>query len=227
MKNLLPRKSNCRARDRGFNQRDAKAGPVKPISEVRDPGFSTIELMIVVGIMITLSAVALPTMYTVVASAHLRGSMNDLSGLFQNARNMAVRQDTISRVRFEVSGGECFAYVDNGANPTGRTSTVPQVALPRQFTQVSPPSGSGAPTPLTATTCGANSLTTLDTTDDTYFSSVGLPCQYGSGSCSGTQAFAYYFNYVGSSGGTRWTSICVSPAGRMTTWYWNGAAWTN
>jgi hypothetical protein len=56
---------------------------------------------------------------------------------------------------------------------------------------------------------------------------VGLPCQYSSGTCSGTQAFAYYFNYAGSSGGTRWTSICVSPAGRMTTWYWNGATWTN
>ena len=227
MNNHFPRKSNCRASRRGFDQRDAGRCPMHHCGEVHDFGFSMIELMVVVGVIITLSAIALPTMFSVVASAHLRGSMNDLSGLFQNGRNIAVRQNIISRVRFQVSGGQCFAYVDNGANPTGLTYTVPQLSLPRQFTKVSPPSGVGAPTPLTATNCGANSLTTLDTTDDTYFSSVGLPCQYSSGSCSGTQAFAYYFNYASSSGGTRWTSICVSPAGRMTTWYWNGATWTN
>ena len=227
MNNSLPRMSNFRACGRGFDQRDARRWLFHHFREVHGFGFSAIELMVVVGMIITLSAIALPTMFSVVASAHLRGGMNDLSGLFQNARNIAVRQNTISRVRFQVSGGECAAYVDNGTNPTGLTSTVPQISLPRQFTKVSPPSGGGAPTPLTATNCGANSLSTLDTTDDTYFSAVGLPCQYSSGSCSGTQALAYYFNYAASSGGTRWTSICVSPAGRITTWYWNGITWVN
>jgi Tfp pilus assembly protein FimT len=227
MHNPFSRKSRSRAFRLGFDQRDARRRLTHHFGQVQDFGFSLIELMVVVGIVITLSAVALPTLFNVVASSHLRGSMNDLAGLFQNARNIAVRTNTISRVRFQVASGTCFAYVDNGASPTGLTSMVPQISLPRQFTKVDPPSGGGAPTALTATDCGANSLTTLDTTDDTYFSAVGLPCQYSSGSCSGTQAFAYYFNYAGSSGGTRWTSICVSPAGRMTTWYWNGNTWTN
>jgi len=190
-------------------------------------GFSTVELVVVAGIVISLAAISLPTLINVVATAQLRGGMNDLSGLFQNARSMAVRQNITSRVRFQLTGGVCVAYVDNGTSPTGLTSSLPQTTLPTQFSKVSPPSGSGAPTPLTATNCGANPLNTLDTTDDTYFSSAGLPCQYSSGSCSGTQAFGYYFNYAASWGGTRWTSICVSPGGRMTTWYWNGQSWTN
>jgi len=227
MNNPFTERSNCRACGRVFDLGDARRPSIHHFGEADSFGFSAIELMVVAGIVITLAAISLPTIFSVVASAHLRGGMNDLSGLFQNARNIAVRQNTISRVRFQVSGGECFAYVDNGANPTGLTSMVPQLALPRQFTKVSPPSGVGVPTPLTATNCGANSSSTLDSVDDTYFSGVGLPCEYSSGSCSGTQAFAYYFNYAASSGGTRWTSICVSPAGRMTTWYWNGAAWTN
>lgn len=227
MNNPFSRKRSWRVFRRGFDQRDARRCLIHHFGEVRGFGFSIVELMVVVGMVMVLIGMSLPTLFSVVASAQLRGGMNDLSGLFQNARNMAVRQNIISRVRFQLSGGECFAYVDNGATPTGLTSTVPQISLPGQFTKVSPPSGTGAPTPLTATICGANSLSTLDTTDDTYFSSVGLPCQYSGGSCSGTQAFAYYFNYAASSGGTRWTSICVSPAGRMTTWYWDGLTWTN
>jgi len=208
--------------DASQRRRDSR----NPISS-RQSGFSTVELTVVVCIAMSLIAIALPTLFSVVATAQLRGGMNDLSGLFQNARNMAVRQNIISRVRFQLTGGLCVAYVDNGTTPTGLTSLVPQIYLPSKFSKVSPPSGSGTPTPLTATSCGANSLTTLDTTDDTYFTSVGLPCQYSSGTCSGTQAFAYYFNYAGSLGGTSWTAICVSPAGRMTSWYWNGLSWTN
>jgi Tfp pilus assembly protein FimT len=208
--------------DANQRQRDS----TNPISS-NQPGFSTVELMVVACIAISLIAIALPTLFSVVAAAQLRGGMNDLSSLFQNARNMAVRQNTVSRVRFQLSGSGYVAYVDNGASPTGLTSSTPQIWLPWRFSKVSPPSGSEAPTPLTAANCGANSLTTLDTTNDTYFSSVGLPCEYSSGACSGTQAFAYYFNYAASWGGTSWTSICVSPAGRMTTWYWNGLSWTN
>lgn len=223
-----PRKTNCRAYRCGFDHCDRRRWLMHQrgrFGEIHTAGFSTAELMVVLGIVMIMIGMALPTLFSVVATAQLRGGMNDLSGLYQNARNVAVRQNLISRVRYQVSGGECVAYVDNGSSPTGLTSAVPQLSLPARFSKVIPPTSS--PTPLTATSCGANSSTTLDTTDDTYFSSVGIPCVYSGGSCTGTQAFAYYFNYVSTFGGTRWTAICVSPAGRMIAWYWNGSTWTN
>ena len=226
MSDLFPRKSYCCAFRRDCDQRNPRRCPSRFSGEVHVFGFSTIELLIVVAIVISVTAISLPTLTNVVATSQLRGGMNDLSGLFQNARNLAVRQNIISRVRFQLTNGEWVGYVDNGASPTGLTTSVPQIWLPRQFSKVSAPSGgAGSPSALTAATCGSSSAP--DTIDDTYFSSVGIPCQYSSGACSGGQAFAYYFNYAASLGGTRWTSICVSPAGRITTWYWTGGSWTN
>jgi hypothetical protein len=111
----------------------------------------------------------------------------------------------------------------------GLTTSMPQVWLPAKFTQVDPPSG-GTPTALTASACG--SATTLDSTptDDTYFNQMGIPCAYDSAtnpSCSGSQAFAYYFNYLESANNPSWAALCVSPAGRMKAWYWTGNSWTN
>jgi len=197
-----------------------------PQRSPRASGFSTVELLLVAAITIIITAISLPTLTNLVASTRMRGGMNELSGLFQNARSMAVRQNIISRVRFQLTSGEWVAYVDNGVSPTGLTMSTPQVRLPRQFSKVDAPSGgSGSPAALDGATCGSSM--TPDTIDDTYFSRLGLPCQYNSGTCSGGQAFAYYFNYAASLGPTRWTALCVSPAGRMKAWYWNGSGWTN
>jgi Tfp pilus assembly protein FimT len=213
---------------RGALGKASRRFPVLVARLPRAGGFSMVELLVVVAIIITVTAISLPTVTSVVATAQLRGGMNDLSGLFQKGRGMAVRQNTISRIRFQFTSGEWVAYVDNGVSPAGLISSAPQLWLPRQFTKVSAPSGTGGtPTALNSTTCGANSSSTLDTIDDTYFSQVGIPCQYSSGTCSGGQAFAYYFNYAARLGGTRWTGLCVSPAGRMQAWYWTGNSWTN
>jgi len=189
------------------------------------PGFSMVELLVVVGIVISLTAISLPTLTTLAATTKLRGAMGDLSGLFQNARSIAVKQSTITRVRFQLSNNRWVAFVDNGASPTGLTTSTPQVYLPPNFSKVSPPSGT--PTALDNATCGASSSSTLDTTHDTYFNQLGIPCLYSGGTCSGGQAFVYYFNYAGILGGTNWSAVCVSPAGRLKAWYWTGSSWTN
>ncbi len=49
MNNSLPRKSNCRAFGRGFDQRDARRWLFHHFGEVHGFGFSTVELMVVVG----------------------------------------------------------------------------------------------------------------------------------------------------------------------------------
>jgi Tfp pilus assembly protein FimT len=192
---------------------------------LRAAGFSMLELMIVLAMAMTATTIAVPTMVTVVANARLHRNMGNISSLFQNGRTLAVRGNTITRMRFQLTNNNWMAYVDNGVNPSGLTSTVPQLSLPVNFSKVGPPSGS-APTPLDAATCG--STIAPDTTDDTYFNQLGVPCQYSSGTCSSSQAYAYYFTYKGSMNlSTSWAAMCVSPAGRVKAWYWTGSGWTN
>jgi Tfp pilus assembly protein FimT len=197
------------------------------VAPPRTDGFSMLELLIVVSIVITVTAISLPTFTNLVATTKLHGAMGNLSSLFQNSRSLAVRQNTISRVRFQLTSNRWVAFVDNGVNPAGLTTSAPQLWLPLQFSKEAAPSGgAGAPTPVDNATCGANSVTTLDG-GDTYFNQLGIPCQYSSGTCSGGQAFAYYFKHTPTSGSARWAAMCVSPAGRVKTWYWNGSSWTN
>ena len=184
-----------------------------------------VELLVVVAIIFALTAISLPTLTSLLAASQVRGAMGDLSGLFQNARNLAVRQNTITWVRFQNSNNRWVAFVDNGASPTNLTTSTPQVYLPTQMTKVSPPSGT--PTALDEATCGAASSSTLDTTHDTYFNQLGIPCQSSGSTCSTATPFAHYFNYAGSSGSPSWAALCVSPAGRIKAWYWTGSSWTN
>jgi type II secretory pathway pseudopilin PulG len=188
-------------------------------------GFSMVELMIVLAMVMTATTIAVPTMVTMVANARLHRSMANLSSLYQNGRALAVKGNAITRIRFQLINNNWTAYVDNGVNPSGLTSMVPQLSLPVSFSKVAAPTGT-APTPLDAATCG--STITLDTTDDTYFNQLGVPCQYSSGTCSSSQAYAYYFTNKGSMNmSTTWAAMCISPAGRVKAWYWTGGGWTN
>jgi type II secretory pathway pseudopilin PulG len=184
-----------------------------------------LELMIVISMILAATTIAVPSMITVVANARLHQGMGNLSSIFQNARTRAAQRNSITRIRFQLINSNWVAYVDNGINPSGLTSTTPQLSMPTKFSKVAPPSGTN-PTPLDAATCG--STIAPNTTDDTYFNQLGIPCQYSSGACSSSQAFAYYFIYQGSANmSTNWAAMCVSPAGRIKTWYWSGSAWMN
>jgi prepilin-type N-terminal cleavage/methylation domain-containing protein len=192
---------------------------------LRAAGFSLLELMIVLAMAMTATTIAVPTMVTVLANARLHRSMGNLSSLYQNGRTLAVRGNSITRIRFQLTNNNWTAYVDNGVNPSGLSSAVPQLSLPVNFSKVAPPSGS-APFPLDAATCG--STIEPETTGDTYFNQLGVPCQYSSGTCSSSQAYAYYFTYKGSMNmSTTWAAMCVSPAGRVKAWFWTGSGWTN
>lgn len=196
------------------------------LRSLRVAGFSMLELMIVLAMVLVAATVAVPSMITVVANTRLRQGMGSLSTLYQNSRALAVKQNKITRVRFQLSNNNWVAYVDNGISPSGLTTSAPQLWLPMRFAKVDAPSGT-APEPLDAAACGSSSISP-DTTDDTYFNQMGTPCLYSGGSCSSNQSYAYYFTYQGSMNmSTAWAAMCVSPAGRMKAWYWDGGAWKN
>ncbi len=188
-------------------------------------GFSLLELVIVLSMAMVASAIAVPIMVRMVADSQLHRGMGDLSGLYQTSRMLAVRGNTITRVRYQLSGSNWVAYEDDGMSAHGINRTTPQLWLPRRLSKVAAPTGT-APSPLDAASCG--STITPDTTDDTYFNQMGIPCLSSGGSCTSNSSFAYYFTYSGNLNmNTSWAALCVSPAGRTKAWYWTGSEWTN
>lgn len=196
-------------------------------------GFSLLEMMAVVAIALVVMALALPNLVGVVATASLRGGLGDLATLMQQCRMQSVQRNKYKFVHMETTGGRLVAYIDDGANSVGLTSMSQQIYLPRSMSWVAAPNGGGAgsPTALTDVSCGGSSTAPLcsgTSSCDVYFTPMGIPASCTTiANCTPQTAFVYYFNYAGSLGATTWAALCVSPAGRLKSWYWTGSSWGN
>lgn len=80
-----------------------------------NPGFSLLELMIVVAILAITAAIAIPNMIGWRGDAKLTGAVNNLKGDLNMAKAMAVRENGLVAILFSADGYEVF--LDNGANP--------------------------------------------------------------------------------------------------------------
>src|SRR5258708_8490414 len=86
---------------------------VRP-SKKTESGFSMIELMVVVAIILIITATVIPNIGRVLDDAKLRASAQELSGLYQEARMRAARDNT---------------YYEVMATPTGQAPEVVCVDL--------------------------------------------------------------------------------------------------
>src|SRR5579883_3122469 len=199
----------------------------KPVSgAMSGVGFSLLEVLVVVGIGMIVTAVALPSMRNVIADMRLRSSMTSVSGMFQNTRAIAVQENkTKTACHYSWTSGLVYFAKDavacSGVTPS---ASDPQVELQAPFTPMGTPSGTLAPSVIPDTSLG---LTVDPLTSDPSFNSRGLPCAYANGVCSTNNGFIQYFkdSRIGGSGG--WAAISISPAGRINRWFWNGSAWIN
>ena len=186
-------------------------------------GFSLVELLIVVSILLVISAFATPYMVNIIANIRLRGGMTSLAGIFQDSRSFSIKQNRLMSTHFTVMSRGPVAYVKDATDTTGLLATDPQVQLGAPVTKVGSLNGlTGAPTPLDTTTLGFTPLTV-----DPTFNPRGLPCQYSSGSCTTNVGFVYYFTDTRPLGNNGWAAVTISPAGRIKVWMWNGSAWGN
>jgi Tfp pilus assembly protein FimT len=182
-------------------------------------GFSILELLTVISILMVLGLIAIPNMMNVISNARLLGGGTNLSGLLQNCRMLAVKQNTTMTSHFTVLGNGPVAYVKPADDTSFLARTDPQVQLGAPLTLVTLPSGPGAPAALTATELGFTALST-----DPSFNSGGLPCAYSGGVCS-SAGFVYYFKDTRPMGHSGWIAVSISPAGRIRRWVYNGSAW--
>jgi prepilin-type N-terminal cleavage/methylation domain-containing protein len=195
----------------------------------RARGFSLIELVIVVFIVLVLAAIVIPNVLLAVTNLKLRSSASDLAGLMQQARTLAAKKNAAYAILYGTRNGAQIAYVDlngNGAFDVGE----PLVEFSGTTTPAGgAPSGSGGqPTPyVLAGDTGAGSY---DNTSTLGYTGRGLPCNYDSttvpATCSTPPAkyFVYYLTDT-RTGQPGWAGVVVTKSGRCKIVMWNGAAW--
>lgn len=185
----------------------------------RARGFSLLELLVVIAMGLVIAAVAVPNMMIVIANYRLSSGMSSLSGLLQNCRMTAVQKNTSMSAHFTIMAHGPVAYVKPVTDTGSINSMDPQVQLGAPVSKVTS-LPAGGPTALDNTVLGFAPLTS-----DPSFNSRGLPCSYASGVCTTGVGFVFYFTDTRPLGASGWGAVTITPAGRVRTWSWNGAAW--
>lgn len=212
------------------------------MSSDRQRGFSILEMMLVVVIMLIILGMAAPKMMRIISNQKLQSSAQAYAGLLQEARSRAVQDNNPYEVLFGTSGGAPIAYVDLNDNGTFDAGTEPAVLLasPIVVTDTGlPPSTQGFDTthpiniiPLHTST---SPMLAFDGTarPAVAFNQKGLPCQrfVAGGNCVNAippptppaalppqVAWVTYFKYPISASAADWDAISVTPAGRIKVW---------
>ncbi len=190
----------------------------------KESGFSLVELLMVVAILLVVAALAAPTMVNVIANVRLRGSMSSLAGIFQDCRSFSIKQNRLISTHFTTMANGPVAYLKNATvSSPSLATTDQQVQLGAPVSKITNLTGvTGAPTGLDSTTLGFTPLTS-----DPSFNPRGLPCSYDTttGLCTANVGFVYYFTDTRVMGANGWAAVTISPAGRVKIWMWNGSAW--
>ena len=192
-------------------------------------GFSLIELLIVVFVVMVIAAIVIPNVMLAVSNVRLRASAGDLAGLMQQARIMAAKNNATYAVRYGTLNGAQIAYVDlngNSAFNAGEPMT--------QFSGTTVPAA-GTPTgtggqPSAYVLVGDTGSGSYDNTNTLGYTGRGLPCNYDTSTNPATcntpaaKYFAYYLT-ITAVGRTSWAAVVVTKGGRTKIVTWNGSTW--
>jgi prepilin-type N-terminal cleavage/methylation domain-containing protein len=190
-----------------------------------EPGFSLIELMIVVAVFVLIAALGIPTFSSTLNRMKLRGTAQELSELYQQARMRAVQDDSYYEVLLSADAKQ--AYVDLNGNGT------PGVLVLQSPAAVSF-NNAGAPAGLDEKALGftpAQTETSLMFDQDGVsrpglaWSSRGFPCQRTSATsvCQPGVGWVQYLRQDGVR--PAYAAVVVNPAGRVRVWSYEGGVW--
>jgi type II secretory pathway pseudopilin PulG len=207
----------------------------------RTSGFSLLEIVIVVFVILVVTAIAVPNVLLAVANVRLRASAGDLAGLMQQARILAARTNPqtppVYPIRYGVQSGRQIAYIDlNNSGDWSSSVTINGVTMSEPLIEFSgtvvpaagAPSGSGGqPGPYVLagdTVIGGSSF---DNTHTMAYTPRGFPCDFSSPPTCTTPAVTYFVYYLTDTrvGGAGWAAVVVTKAGRTKVVNWSGSSW--
>lgn len=201
----------------------------------RTRGFSLIELLVVVGIIMVVAAMALPNIMTAMDNVRMHSAMRDVIGLMQQARQTAVKDNRFYTLRqnpndrntiFVDFSNDGFLQSNAVAGPPVQPPE-PAVQLPARLTY----QAGGFPV-FNNALVGANFVPQAAWPS---FNARGLPCVVQGVACnshagavnpgqSGASVnYICYFSEQRTFGPVAWSAITVSSAGRMKAWFYDTA----
>jgi prepilin-type N-terminal cleavage/methylation domain-containing protein len=187
-----------------------------------DRGFSLLELLIVVAILVTVAAITVPRVMSIISDIKMRYVAQNLGGLLQSARMQAVRKNTYYMVQPTTLASGDAAYVATARGQTYASSD-PVLPLDNQIT-VHMGTGSGAPNEGTLT-CGAGCIFN-PAADDPSFNARGLPCigVVNGTSCGQTpgQGYLLVVSKPALTGSINWAAIIITASGHIQIWTCDG-----
>jgi len=203
-------------------------------------GFSLIELLIVVFVVLVVLAIAIPNILLAVSNLRLRSSAGDLAGLMQQARMMAAKNNPttpipVYPVRYSVRNGAQIAYIDlNGDGAWSPCVTVNGVTMSVPLIQFSgtvvpaagaPTAAPGVPGPYVL--AGDTGVGSYDNTRVLAYTPRGFPCDYTVPPTCSTPSATYFVYYLTDRrpGTPGWAGVVVTKAGRTKVVSWNGTTW--
>lgn len=87
---------------------------IKPLRLNTRQGFTLVEVLVVMAIIVILCTVAVPGMSNLMRSYRLKGAANDLASTLQLARMTALARNAYCVASFDVSGQTVTLFIDNG-----------------------------------------------------------------------------------------------------------------
>ena len=186
-------------------------------TEKANQGFSLVEMMIAIAVIMILGAITAPTLFNTISDISLRYSLSNFAGLLQSARIQAVRKNTFYSVdQITLAAGDQGYYVDiprSGVYAAGD----PVMPLGRALT-VHPGIGSGAPGE--GGFIGGLNFVVNPGASAPNFNARGLPCVAAGNACPQTpgQGFVVFLSRSTVTGNVRWGAVAINPSGRVQIW---------
>ena len=213
----------------------------------RQAGFSMLELVIVIAILLVIAAMTAPKLVTIIEQERMQNATRAYASFLQQCRYRSEGDAQWYQVLFDNSDpSSTIVYLDINGDGV-RQSTEPAMDIPAPITLIDPLNAS-IPT-FSPNLIGVATLLNVDSTPATWtclhasscsspqkiagleFNERGLPCQLtaATAACTNTTgstpvAWINYFSYPTSNGGTNYAAVTVTPAGRIKVWSYQGTS---